>query len=267
MRGLFRAVAGRVPALAKRVVDRPYQHRRLGQQDLRKCLGVKSFLEVKLKEHTQLIPRRTKRVRPRARDPVRRVRRRTWTLQILRDSKALTREKRTDGVFPLPTDLKTHSKREVLLRTKCQPTVGKRYSGQKAELEIAPVYLKTPRRVAALVHASFFALVAGRLIEREGRRAMSRHGIGSEIQSPLALVIVGGMRSAVALTLFVPPAVYEGLEPRFPAEVTVPEGLVDRPGTPRTGAGPRASRAPPGPAGSSPDPDRAGRPRSPAPGS
>ncbi|HVR84842.1 MAG TPA: efflux RND transporter permease subunit, partial [Planctomycetota bacterium] len=53
------------------------------------------------------------------------------------------------------------------------------------------------------------------------------HGIGSEVQRPLALVIVGGMLSAVALTLFVLPVIYEWLETRFPAEVTVPEGLID----------------------------------------
>jgi cobalt-zinc-cadmium resistance protein CzcA len=53
------------------------------------------------------------------------------------------------------------------------------------------------------------------------------HGIGSEVQRPLALVIVGGMLSAVVLTLFVLPAVYEWLETRFPAKVTVPEGLMD----------------------------------------
>jgi cobalt-zinc-cadmium resistance protein CzcA len=53
------------------------------------------------------------------------------------------------------------------------------------------------------------------------------HGIGSEVQRPLALVIVGGMLSAVVLTLFVLPAVYEWLESRFPAPVTVPEGLMD----------------------------------------
>jgi cobalt-zinc-cadmium resistance protein CzcA len=53
------------------------------------------------------------------------------------------------------------------------------------------------------------------------------HGIGSEVQRPLALVIVGGMLSAVALTLFVLPAIYEWLEARFPAPVTVPEGMID----------------------------------------
>jgi transposase len=146
-------------------------------KEVLKRLGVRDFLEVKLKERTQLIPRRLKRGRPRATDPVRMVKRRTWTLGIRRDSQALAREKRTDGVFPLITNLKTRSKREVLLMYKYQPYVEKRFSGLKTDLEIAPVYLKTPLRAAALVHAYFFALVAGSLIERELRQAMTRERI------------------------------------------------------------------------------------------
>ena len=57
--------------------------------------------------------------------------------------------------------------------------------------------------------------------------AATSHGIGSEVQRPLALVILGGMLSAVLLTLIVLPALYELIEYYFPAEVTVPEGLVD----------------------------------------
>ena len=49
--------------------------------------------------------------------------------------------------------------------------------------------------------------------------AFSR-GIGSEVQRPLALVIVGGMMSAVFLTLLVLPAIYDLVEKYFPAEVT-----------------------------------------------
>jgi len=49
------------------------------------------------------------------------------------------------------------------------------------------------------------------------------HGIGSEVQRPLARVIVGGMVSAVFLTLLVLPVLYELVERRFPAEVTLPE--------------------------------------------
>ena len=53
------------------------------------------------------------------------------------------------------------------------------------------------------------------------------HGIGSEVQRPLALVIVGGMLSAAVLTLIVLPVLYELFEYYFPGPVTVPEGLID----------------------------------------
>jgi cobalt-zinc-cadmium resistance protein CzcA len=53
------------------------------------------------------------------------------------------------------------------------------------------------------------------------------HGIGSEVQRPLALVILGGMLSAVALMLIVLPVLYDLFEFYLPAEVTVPEGFVD----------------------------------------
>ena len=55
--------------------------------------------------------------------------------------------------------------------------------------------------------------------------AMSK-GIGSEVQRPIALVILGGMLSAVLLMLFVLPALYELWEYYFPAEVSMPEGFV-----------------------------------------
>ena len=56
--------------------------------------------------------------------------------------------------------------------------------------------------------------------------AVSR-GVGSEVQRPLALVVLGGMLSAVLLMLIVLPVLYELIEYYLPAEVTVPEGLVD----------------------------------------
>jgi cobalt-zinc-cadmium resistance protein CzcA len=53
------------------------------------------------------------------------------------------------------------------------------------------------------------------------------HGIGSEVQRPLALVIVGGMISSALLILTVLPLMYEAVERAFPAPVHVPEGLVE----------------------------------------
>jgi cobalt-zinc-cadmium resistance protein CzcA len=53
------------------------------------------------------------------------------------------------------------------------------------------------------------------------------HGIGSEVQRPLALVILGGMLSAALLTLLVLPVLYEWIERVFPATPSAPEGLID----------------------------------------
>jgi transposase len=142
-------------------------------------LGVERFLEVKRQERTQLIPHRLRRGRPAAGDPVRMEKRRTWTLHIRRNGQELAREKRIDGVFPIVTNLKKQSKRELLLIYKDQAYVEKRFSALKTELEIAPVYLKKPHRAAALVHAYFFALVVASLMEREVRQGMTRENIES----------------------------------------------------------------------------------------
>ncbi len=53
------------------------------------------------------------------------------------------------------------------------------------------------------------------------------HGVGSEVQRPLALVIVGGMVSSAVLILTVLPLMYAVVERAFPAPVHVPDGLVE----------------------------------------
>ena len=55
----------------------------------------------------------------------------------------------------------------------------KRFSYMKTELEVAPVYLKKPRRVAGLLHAYFIALALVSLIERQVRLAMQQRKIDS----------------------------------------------------------------------------------------
>lgn len=50
--------------------------------------------------------------------------------------------------------------------------------------------------------------------------AATSHGIGSEVQRPLATVVLGGMISAALLTLVVLPVIYELIESTFPAEPT-----------------------------------------------
>src|SRR5262249_45392470 len=54
------------------------------------------------------------------------------------------------------------------------------------------------------------------------------HGIGSEVQKPLAVVIIGGLLSATALTLIVLPALYLLLEDRRPGAVLAPADPLHR---------------------------------------
>lgn len=137
------------------------------------------FLVVRLASRTQVQTRHLRRGRPRLGDPVKQIRTRVYHLEVHRDAAALCAEARTDGIFPLATNLAagTWSKKEVLQIYKYQPYVEKRHALLKTELEVAPVYLKKPRRVAGLVHAMFLAMTLDALIERTLRQAMAREGI------------------------------------------------------------------------------------------
>lgn len=69
--------------------------------------------------------------------------------------------------------------RRILLIYKYQPCVEKRFAYIKTDLEVAPVYLKKPSRVAGLLDAHFTALALVSLIERQVRRAMQQRQIAS----------------------------------------------------------------------------------------
>lgn len=166
--------------------------RRLNHRQLRSAANIRkavrailkvtdtaAFMEVKLKRHTLEETRRIKRGRPAAGDPVRLVRRAAWSLRVKLHGEVLRGERRTDGVFPLVTNLNARaiSKKEVLRIYKYQPYIEKRFSQLKTELEVAPVYIKKARRCAGLVHAYFVGLAVSSLIERAVRQGMLRNGI------------------------------------------------------------------------------------------
>ncbi|MBI4368846.1 MAG: IS1634 family transposase [Elusimicrobia bacterium] len=140
---------------------------------------VKPFLRVQLRRSIQKEFKRLKPGRPGPRDPVRVVRRTIWDIQVEPDKIAIQAAKRGDGVFPIASNMKKASKKDILLIYKYQPYVEKRFSQIKTDLEVAPVYLKKPLRCAGLVHAYFVALAVSSLIERAVRRGMERHKIKS----------------------------------------------------------------------------------------
>lgn len=139
------------------------------------------FFTVRVRSETKVQTHRLHRGRPKKNHPQVKVRSRLFRLEIQRNKDALRRESRTDGVFPLVTNLPPSRapKKEVLLIYKYQPYVEKRHALLKTELETAPVYLKKPRRVVGLLHAIFLAMMLDALIERTLRQGMRRQGLES----------------------------------------------------------------------------------------
>ena len=137
------------------------------------------FLVIRIASQTHIEIKRLRRGRPRKGDPVRKIRTRVYNLEVSRNKEELQAEARTDGVFPLTTNLAETPKKEVLLIYKYQPYVEKRHALFKSELEVAPVYIKKPLRVVGMLHAVFLAMMLDALIERTVRQAMVRDGIES----------------------------------------------------------------------------------------
>jgi len=127
----------------------------------------------------------------------------TWKAR----SEMIQWDSRMDGIFPLMTNtpLEVTSPKDVLEIYKFQPYLEKRHEQLKSVLKVVPMWLKSPRRIAAFLTVMFVALVISSLIEREIRIAMRKEGLESlpiypeqrECQNPTAekvLQLFEGMR-------------------------------------------------------------------------
>ena len=122
-----------------------------------------------------------KKGRPQKGDSYRTVWSQNFTLTYDVDKDEVEKDKKTDGVFPLITNLdpKDYSAKKALEIYKFQPFLEKRHSQIKTYQEIAPVYLKKAERVVAYLHIHVMALMVASLIERKLRQAMQTESIAS----------------------------------------------------------------------------------------
>ena len=104
-----------------------------------------------------------------------------WTFEVMPNGIKIQDDAATDGMFPLITNIeaKDLSMSEVLEKYKFQPYIEKRHQQFKSVFEAAPVYLKLPHRIEALMFVYFIVLALNALIERELRLAIAKKGIGS----------------------------------------------------------------------------------------
>ncbi len=92
---------------------------------------------------------------------------------------AIEAAEKQDGVFPLITNDRDLTVKEVLRTYKRQSQIEKRFSQLKTQFEVAPVFLKSVRRVVALLTIYYFVLLIQSVLEREIRRRMRESGIES----------------------------------------------------------------------------------------
>jgi transposase len=88
------------------------------------------------------------------------------------DDARVAEDAKSDGIFPLVTNVADFSPQELLQAYKRQPTIEKRFSQLKTDFELAPVYLKSVHRIQAMLCMYFFALLVEALLERQLRQAM-----------------------------------------------------------------------------------------------
>jgi transposase len=90
---------------------------------------------------------------------------------------AITADAKCDGLFAMVTNHADRSPKELLETYKYQPFLEKRNEQLKSVLAVAPMLLKKPERVAALLFLYFLAVLVFALIEREARQAMAKKAI------------------------------------------------------------------------------------------
>lgn len=153
----------------------------------------------KLKEHTQNIfnefktekyfywqittriqssYKQLKRGRPNKETVFRKIEKTLYGISWSHNQEKIRYEAKCDGLFPLITNTKDPGSK-VLETYKYQPYLEKRHEQLKSVYDVAPVFLKHPERIEALLFIYFLGLLITSLIEREVRKSMQQTGIAS----------------------------------------------------------------------------------------
>jgi len=86
--------------------------------------------------------------------------------------KAVRSDSLMDGIFPLVSNSRSLSAKEMLMAYKHQPALERRHEQLKSVLDVRPVFLKSPSRIEALLFVYFLAQLILALIELPVRRFM-----------------------------------------------------------------------------------------------
>ncbi len=134
------------------------------------------FFNIELQETKTTRKVQIGRGRPSANTKYREIEHVAYELAARRNREEIDADSTKDGFFPLVTNLDIEAK-EVLRTYKNQPYLEKRFSTLKSVTEVAPIYLKTPERIEAMLFLYFIALMIISIMERNIRKAMNEQNI------------------------------------------------------------------------------------------
>jgi transposase len=141
--------------------------------------GAERWVRVEITEREEPLYRQEKRGHPGpATKYVRKVRLRFSVVARVKDD-VIEADARTDGMFPLISNCRDLSLKQILEAYKFQPKLEKRHEQLKSVQNMAPVWLKNVSRIEALLFLYFVALLVHALLERELRQGMAREKIES----------------------------------------------------------------------------------------
>jgi transposase len=163
--------------------------------------GAQRWLRVRVEEDVEEVYRQVGRGRPGPDTEYRREEQRTYRAVVDEDGAAVAADALSDGLFPLVTNDEHLSLEEALAKYKYQPFVEKRHEQLKSVFGVAPVWLKSPRRVASLLWLYFVVELVQALVEREVRRQMRARGVrrlhlypeGRGSAAPTAGLVIGSL--------------------------------------------------------------------------
>lgn len=99
--------------------------------------------------------------------------------EVKENAEAIQAAAVADGLFPLVTNCPTLTPKSALEVYKRQPFLEKRHQQLKSVLDMTPIYLKSPTRIASLLLLDYLALLIYSLIERDVRNEMKREKVKS----------------------------------------------------------------------------------------
>lgn len=134
--------------------------------------GAARWLAVTITETVEETFRQENRGRPGTDTRYRRTTRTRYAVSYQTRDDMIAYDAASDGCFPLTTNDRHLSEKEVLVAYRYQPNLERRHHLLKSVQDADPIWLRDPTRIEAIFCCQFLALLVGALIERQIRTAM-----------------------------------------------------------------------------------------------